>query len=154
MSEAEGDIRGQCHCGRVKVRVRLSQAAETLQLRACQCSFCRRQGAVTFADPRGHALIEAREPEALQRYRFALKTADYLVCAECGTYIGVLLDAGGAHLATINAAGLDMEPFRGREAIPVDYSAEGFEERLRRRLAAWMPTELAFATAKEESPVH
>jgi hypothetical protein len=148
------EIRGQCHCGRVKVRVRLSQTPDTLQLRACQCSFCRRQGAVTFADPRGHAVIEAPAPDALQRYRFALKTADYLICAECGTYIGVLLDAGGAHLATINAAGLDLAPFRGREPTPVDYSAEGFEERMRRRLAAWMPAELAFASAKEEQAVH
>jgi hypothetical protein len=148
------EIRGQCHCGRVKVRVRLSQTPETLQLRACQCSFCRRQGAMTFADPRGHAVIEAQTPDAVQRYRFALKTADYLICAECGTYIGVLLDAGGAHLATINAAGLDMPPFREHEPTPVDYSAEGFEERVRRRLAAWMPTELAFASAKEEQAVH
>jgi hypothetical protein len=152
--KAGEEIRGQCHCGRIRVRVRLSQTPETMQLRACQCSFCRRQGAVTFADPRGHAVIEAQSSEALQRYRFALKTADYLVCAECGTYIGVMIDAGGAHLATLNAAGLDLAPFRGREALPVDYSAEGFEERMRRRLAAWMPTELSFASAKEEQPVH
>jgi|EndMetStandDraft_9_1072997.scaffolds.fasta_scaffold05738_2 hypothetical protein len=152
--KAGDEIRGQCHCGRVRVRVRLSQTPETLQLRACQCSFCRRQGAVTFADPRGHAVIEAPTPDAVQRYRFALKTADYLICAECGTYIGVMLDAGGAHLATINAAGMDLPPFRGREPSPVDYSAEGFEERLRRRLAAWMPAEIAFASTKEEQAVH
>ena len=148
------EIKGQCHCGRVRVRVRLSETPETLELRACQCSFCRRQGAVTFADPRGHVVIEAATPDALLRYRFALKTADYLICAECGTYVGVLLDAGGVHLATINAAGMDLAPFRGREPSPADYDAEGFEERLRRRLAAWMPTEFAFASAKEEQAVH
>jgi hypothetical protein len=152
--KAGDEIRGQCHCGRIKVRVRLSQTPDMLQVRACQCSFCRRQGAMTIADPRGHAVIEAPAPDALQRYRFALKTADYLICAECGTYVGVLLDAGGAHLATVNAAGLDLAPFRGREAMPVDYSAEVFEERMRRRLAAWMPTELSFASTKEEQPVH
>jgi hypothetical protein len=149
------DIRGECHCGRVRVRITLARPVGEIELRACQCSFCRRHGARTFADPNGRAVIEAQAAETLRRYRFGLKTADYLMCGECGAYIGVLLEAGGAQLVTINAAGLDIEEFRNRSAKPVDYEAEAFEERVRRRLAAWMPAELnVLADAKEERAVH
>jgi hypothetical protein len=149
------DIRGQCHCGRVEVHISLSRPVEEIELRACQCSYCRRHGARTFADPNGRAVIGADRPETLRRYRFALKTADFLVCAECGSYVGVLLESAGARLVTINAAGLDIDAFRERTAKPVSYEAEGFEERLSRRLATWMPAELIFpTTAKGERAVH
>jgi hypothetical protein len=154
MTQAGDEIQGQCHCGRVKVTARLSCRTDEIVLRACQCSFCRRHGTRTFADPRGHALIEAPTPELLYRYRFALKTADYMLCAACGVYVAAVLDSGGAQLATINAAGLDLEIFRDRLAQPVDYSAENFAERLRRRLAAWMPAEVNFANTEHEQAVH
>lgn len=139
------DIHGQCHCGRVEVRVSLSRPVEEIELRACQCSFCRRHGARTFADPNGRAVIEVDKPETLRHYRFALKTADFLVCAGCGAYIGVLLELEGAQLVTLNASGLDIEAFRDRAAKPISYEQEGFEERVRRRLTAWMPAEVIFA---------
>ncbi len=148
------DISGECHCGRLKVRISLSRPAEAFELRACQCSFCSRHGARTFADPNGRAIIEAHTPDMLQRYRFGLRTADFLICTECGVYVGVLLEASGAQLVTINAAGLDIADFRGRQARPVDYTAETFEERVRRRLAAWMPAELRFLASKEDRAVH
>jgi hypothetical protein len=155
MTQAGKEIKGQCHCGRVQVRVSLSRPAEEIELRSCQCSFCRRHGARTFADPNGRAVIETEGPENLRRYRFALKTADFLVCAECGIYIGVLLESEGAQLVTLNAAGLDIDSFRERAAQPVSYESEGFEERVRRRLTAWMPAEVMFpAVSKEERAPH
>jgi hypothetical protein len=144
------EIRGQCHCGRVQVRASLSRPVEEIELRACQCSFCRRHGARTFADPNGRAVIETEKPQHLWRYRFALKTADYLVCGECGAYIGVLLESEGAALVTLNARGLDMDAFQNREAKPVSYEEEGFEERVRRRLTAWMPAEVHFSASTHE----
>jgi hypothetical protein len=149
------NIEGECHCGRVRVRLRLSRKARDIELRACQCSFCRRHGARTFADPKGHAQIETDTPAALHRYRFALRTADYLMCRVCGVYLGAVIQVEGVQLATINAAGLDLGAFRAHEARPADYSGECYDERLRRRLAAWMPVEMAFAAAaKEDNAVH
>ena len=48
-------LRGGCHCGNLKVAFETSLDPSILQLRACQCSFCRRHGAVTTSDPGGHA---------------------------------------------------------------------------------------------------
>jgi|CZKU01.1.fsa_nt_gi hypothetical protein len=73
-------LRGGCHCGNLKVALETSLDPSVLQLRACQCSFCRRHGAVTTSDPAGRLLVEVGQPELLVRYRFALGITDFLVC--------------------------------------------------------------------------
>src|SRR5579859_2220723 len=46
-------LRGGCHCGNLGVVLETERDPRALPLRACQCSFCRRHGAVTTADPGG-----------------------------------------------------------------------------------------------------
>jgi hypothetical protein len=52
----------------------------------CQCSFCRGHGACTTADPAGEMQFRFVHPEFLRRYRFALRTADFLTCKECARW--------------------------------------------------------------------
>jgi len=47
----------------------------------------RKHGARTITDPKGCMKITVRAAENLIRYRFGLKTADYLVCGRCGVYV-------------------------------------------------------------------
>jgi hypothetical protein len=136
---------GSCHCGAIAVELDLSQPPSTLRLRACQCSFCRRRATRTLADSGGRARIRVKSPDLMQRYRFGLKTADYLLCATCGTYVGAILDAGDGLFAVINVAGLDIPEFQGSAASPVDYDAETVEERVKRRRSTWMPVHIAIA---------
>jgi hypothetical protein len=37
-------LNGSCHCGAVHVQLDPGKPVAELALRACQCSFCRRQG--------------------------------------------------------------------------------------------------------------
>ena len=136
------NIHGSCHCEAVKVSVALSRPPEEIELRACQCSFCRRHGAGTIADPRGRAVIEARDTDSLRTYRFGARTADFLLCAGCGVYIAALIETDEGPRATINAQGLALAPFRGRDPLVADYADESREDRIRRRAAHWMPVEL------------
>ena len=46
-------LSGSCHCGQVHVAIRTKVEPEAIVLRECQCGFCRRHGAKTFADPAG-----------------------------------------------------------------------------------------------------
>jgi hypothetical protein len=55
-------------------------AVDELSVRACACSFCRGHGARTIAHPRGSLDIRVSVPWYLQRYRFGLCTADFLIC--------------------------------------------------------------------------
>src|SRR5439155_217050 len=67
-----------------------------LALRADTCSFCRRHGARTTSDPSGHVAITVHHPDQLLRYRFGLRTADFLVCTRCGIYVkGTVAQKGG-----------------------------------------------------------
>jgi len=45
----------------------------------------------TISDPRGQAEIRVLESKLLQRYRFGLETAEYLICRCCGIYVGAVM---------------------------------------------------------------
>jgi hypothetical protein len=127
-------LRGGCHCGALGVELETS-APEALPLRECQCSFCRRHGALNTVDPNGRVRLVA-DPRALVRYRFALGTADFFVCARCGVYVACVIDDA---FATVNVRALD-EAARFTQAVrPTDWSAENADERRARRRATWTP---------------
>ena len=115
-----------------------------LGVRACQCGFCRRHGAMNTSDSEGAATIDA-DPQDILRYRFGLRTADFLVCGRCGIYIAAVIGEAANARCTLNVAGLDIEEFRGLEEASVDYSAETREDRIARRFRKWTPTEFVNA---------
>lgn len=141
---------GSCHCGAIAVEIRTISEAKILEPRACQCSFCRRHGARTVADPQGRATISAQDSNAITRYRFARKTADFLICATCGTYVAALMDNEGAARSTINVNGLGIDALRTPDPQPVSYDGETVDERIARRKQRWMPTELIFGSQSAE----
>jgi len=124
---------GGCHCGALRVRFETSRSWDDLGLRECQCTFCRKHGAVNTSDPSGHVHIVA-ERAALLRYRFALATADFLVCTRCGVYVGCVLDDA---FASVNLRALDGAPTA--PARPRDFGSETAAERIARRRALWTP---------------
>src|SRR5690606_18336650 len=114
---------GSCHCGKLKTSFETRRTPQELGVRTCQCDFCRRHGAVNISDPDGEVVIKAAENDVL-RYRFALKTADFLICKGCGVYIAAVIGEGGAIRSTINVAGLRMKDFLEIEEQPMRYGAE------------------------------
>jgi hypothetical protein len=135
-------LRGGCHCGNMKVAFETSLDPNVLPLRACQCSFCRRHGAVTTSDPAGRLLIEVGRPESLVRYRFALGITDFLLCRACGVYVAAVMEADGGPLGVVNVNTLDeREPF-ARQPEPMIYGAENVVDREARRVRVWMPAEV------------
>ena len=136
---------GACHCGAVQVDLVLSRAPAELRLRACQCGFCRPRGARTISDQGGSATVRAERPEALIRYRFGLRTADYLLCAACGSYVAAV-QPDEPSIGVVNVGGLGVPEFEGRSPEPVDYSGETVEARLARRRSYWMPVAFEFTS--------
>jgi hypothetical protein len=96
-------------------------------------------GALSTSDPAGSLQFIEHVPNALHRYRFGRKTADFLVCRNCATYIGATMQLGDRDLGIINVrvlhALLDTLP----EAVPMDYENEGTAERHERRERRWTP---------------
>ena len=85
--------------------------------------------------PSPRILVGARLP---MRYRFGLKTADFLVCRTCGTYIAAVLTTSRGAFATVNINAM-QDAVDVREAEPMSYEGEAHTERLRRRERNWTP---------------
>jgi len=128
---------GGCHCGAIRLAF---ETEKPLAPRACQCAFCRRHAARSVSDPDGTAILTcAVEPS---RYRFASRSADYLICPRCGIYVGAMTELEGRDLITINLNAFD-DPHPGLEGTPVSYEGEAAETKAARRLGRWTPVRLA-----------
>jgi hypothetical protein len=132
------EYHGGCHCGNLRWTLRSRFAFSELPVRACQCRFCRRHGALSTSDQKGEMAFWVLDRDALVHYQFATKTADFLVCARCGIYVGAQMEEGGRFYAIANLRTLDGDDFVQR-AQPMDYSGEDSVARRARRAAHWTP---------------
>jgi len=132
-------IEGGCHCGNVSFVFEITKPLEELGLRACQCSFCRAHNARTTSDPDGAFRLRVRDEGKLSRYRFGLKTADFLICKECGVFAGALMTVDGKSWITVNANAFKPPPPAGFAPAPHDFGREDTAGRIARRMAKWTP---------------
>ena len=138
----ERRLESRCHCGALALSFTTRRAPAELPLRECQCGFCRKHGARTTADPEGFAEIHVADAGALLRYRFGLRTADYLVCACCGVYLAALMEEGEGAWAVLNVnAFAERAAFAGA-ATPMVYDREDEAQRRARRRKLWTPARL------------
>jgi hypothetical protein len=135
-------LSGRCHCGNIELTFESSVPVDQLPVRACLCSFCRAHGARSTSDPKGHVEITVRDPARLSRYRFASKTADFLICKRCGIYAAAVLTSGSSPYAIVNVNALDSAKSFSQEPRSVDYDGESEAERIRRREKNWTPAVL------------
>lgn len=133
------ELEGCCHCGNIEIELATDLPVSELPLRGCACRFCRCHGTRCTSDPAGRALIRVNCPELLQRYRFALRTADFLTCRRCGVYVAAVMDLDGDCYATVNVNALDSAEDFGRDPSIADYSGEDEFARRSRRKARWTP---------------
>jgi hypothetical protein len=72
-----------CHCGNVLLE--LSLPSGIVEPRRCNCSMCRRKGAiVAFVDLAGIHLVKGQDH--LRIYQFNSKTAKHYFCCNCGIH--------------------------------------------------------------------
>ena len=72
-----------CHCGAVRLRLTLPNGIE--DPRRCDCSMCRRRGAIVASVSLGNLEI-VQGAEHLAVYQFNTKTAKHYFCKNCGIY--------------------------------------------------------------------
>ncbi len=72
-----------CHCGAVELSVTLSDGLHTA--RRCDCSFCRRRGAVAVSAPLDGVRV-IRGADNLALYAWGTGTAKHWFCKTCGIY--------------------------------------------------------------------
>ncbi|MCE9830990.1 GFA family protein [Vibrio diabolicus] len=72
-----------CHCGKVELELALPNGIE--KPRRCDCSMCRRRGAIVASVPLNGIRIVQGE-DVLKLYQFSTRTAKHFFCGECGIY--------------------------------------------------------------------
>jgi hypothetical protein len=142
MATEPTQITGRCHCGNVRFVLHTDKPPEALAVRACGCDFCRAHGALSTSDPEAPVRFAIRDPARVNRYRFGLKTADFLVCRDCGVYLGAVMDDGGEAFAIINVNACEDRDRFTQLAAPMDYGGEDEAGRRARRRARWSPAEI------------
>lgn len=136
-------LSGGCHCANPRLEFETQLAFAQLQLRADQCSFCRKHAARTTSDPNGHVRIAASCPEEVLHCRFGQATADFLLCRRCGIYVAaVLTTESGRSYATLNVNCFDRSEEFAQAVVPVSYESESPTARVARRIARWTPAQL------------
>lgn len=135
--------RGACHCGVVSAEY---ETNDPVRLRQDGCSFCRARGVKSASDPAGSLRIKSER--ALIRYRFAQKSADYLICPECGAYVATLMEGPDGPVGVVNVVGLDIEALRDQPATLASLDDETRDQRIARRLSRWTPMTLVEAGAQ------
>ena len=130
---------GSCHCGNLSFQFETALAPAALPLRACQCTFCRRHGALSTADASGSLQVKVSDATQLQRYRFGLGITDFLICRRCGVYVLAMMDMDGAPYAVLNASTLDRYDEITSMPQAMDYDGEDEAARLARRKTRWTP---------------
>lgn len=75
--------KASCHCGAVTFELELPEGL--IDVRRCDCSLCRRRGAIAASIPLSGIKILKGE-SLLKLYQFNTKTAKHYFCSNCGIY--------------------------------------------------------------------
>ena len=130
---------GRCHCGAIGFNYETARAPADWSVRACECSFCRAHAALSTSDPAGLLAFHSTEPARLERYRFGLKTADFLLCNRCGVYVGAAIVAAHGRYGIINLNVLTPLPAKIAQPQRMSYEDESVTQRSLRREQRWTP---------------
>lgn len=130
---------GACRCGALGYNYTTALSPADWPVHACECSFCQRHGTLSTSDPAGAVEISVNDAAALERYRFGLATADFLLCKRCGDYVAATIETSRGARAIINLKLLQDYPPDLPPPKSVSYEDEIRADRIRRRAAQWTP---------------
>ena len=129
-------LRGSCHCGQLSLEFSTARELSHTTPRACDCSFCQMHGAAYVSDPAGRLSVFENQPGALRVYRQGSKRAQFLMCANCGVLVAVIMEEEGRTYGAANAACLDRQAFAA--PVPVSPQMLGPDEKVSRWQQAWV----------------
>ena len=79
----QAEHRSNCHCGAVVMTISLPKGL--MDVRRCDCSLCRRRGAIA-ASVSLNDITFIQGEQALSLYQFNTHTAKHYFCRHCGIY--------------------------------------------------------------------
>ena len=133
-------IDGRCHCGNIRYALQWPGDGTDIGIRACGCSFCVKHGGQWTSHREAELAANIVDASLLSKYSFGTKTADFYVCARCGTvpFVTCAIDDGLYAVVNVNTfEGLDTTSL-ARAAT--NFDGEDTGSRLERRKRNWIPS--------------
>lgn len=81
--QAINQFKASCHCGAIELKLTLPEGL--VDPRRCDCSMCRRRGAIVASVPLS-ALEVVKGQDVLSLYQFNTHSAKHFFCSKCGIY--------------------------------------------------------------------
>ena len=136
---------GGCHCGNLRFAFTTKLTPDQMEPRSCQCSFCIKHATGAISDPDGSLTITMKDPDQVNKYHIGIGISDFIICRNCGVYIGAHMPDGDDAYANVMAHVLDDHASFTRPSVPVVRTEENETEKRTRRRAAWTPAVLLSA---------
>ncbi len=132
-------LKGGCHCGNIVFDFATMKTPSGFQPRRCGCDFCTRHGGLYISDPEARLEIRVKDISIFNRYQFGHKTADFLICKNCGVFPAVVCAIDGIEKGVLNVNCVEPTLFPPAYECPVnDFESEDVLSRLQRRAKNWI----------------
>lgn len=137
MTNYKNKIESSCHCGNIKLVFHTDKLVQDFIPRTCQCSHCRSHGAKWISDPQGEVRLKFKSPEDVNFYQFGHRTADFILCKNCGALMISTCEIDGRTLGVLNSTAMVNLNFPN-DPVHTHFSSETIEARLERRAKNWI----------------
>ena len=135
----EKTYKASCGCNNIKYYFNTAVLPGVWPVRKCTCFFCSRHtNHVHCADPNGSVSYGFSNPDQVTRHRHGTKTADFLVCTVCDSYMGAVMLTDKGTFAVLNIEHL-VDDLLLPETGSLAWESEDLESRLARRHKTWTP---------------
>lgn len=131
-------IHGKCHCGNISYRLDWPEAAKTIAVRACGCTFCTKHGGVYTSHPDAALSARTADESLVNRYAFGTETGEFYICTRCGAVPFVTSTIDGTQYAVVNVNTFENVDRSELDASASDFDGESVADRLGRRKRNWI----------------
>lgn len=132
-------IKGGCHCNNINYQLHWPLESNLIAARACDCSFCSKHNGIMTSHVDATLEININDWDVTTSYRFATKTADFLVCSNCGVMAAVVSKIDNSMYGVVNIHSFDNLKSWDYTVEFRNYDSEDINSRLARRASAWIP---------------
>jgi len=129
-------IKGSCHCKNIEYHLKTETSINKLYLRKCECSFCRKQGAVYTSDPEGVIFVKINNESNIIKYKFSTKLVEFVICGKCGVMPYVSMAVNQDIYAAINLKSSQIN-LEGKEIKILGVENESRKSSIKRRMKSW-----------------
>lgn len=130
---------GGCHCGLIQLTYRTAIDPARWSLRHDGCTFCHKHGVAATSDPEGEVVLEFKDSGRLRRYRFGTRSADFLICGDCGVFVTAVTETPAGMRAVLNSRALTDMALDNARIVVASLDGESVESRQARRARNWTP---------------